>query len=210
MIAGYQFLLGGTSEQRHKGQRLFVLTTGTIIGGLLQYVTNMQWTIACSAVCIVIYIVTVHEDMNFRDQLSGLNTRSRFEIYLSERFGHLRKNPRSYLLLSISTVLRTSMTTMVIYGVDEFVIFYSVRSEKMVKDLIEKFTAIFDILPRINSWDSGVTEECLSDLNQKRSSVFSPDGQCPARFIVGFYHIRRPLNIFCLQTGIHPTVKTVG
>ena len=41
----------------------------------------------------------------------------------------------------------------------------------------------FDILPRINSWDFRVTEECLSDLNQKRSSIFSPDGQCPARFI---------------------------
>ncbi len=98
LIAGYQFLLGDTSEQRHKGQHLLMFTTGTIMGGLLQYFTNMQWTIACSTVCIVFYIVTVHEDMIFRDQLSGLNTRSRFEIYLSERFEHLHKNPRSYLL----------------------------------------------------------------------------------------------------------------
>jgi diguanylate cyclase (GGDEF)-like protein len=98
IVVGYQYLLGESAEQRHKGQVLFIFTTGTIMGGAMQYVTNMQWTLACSTVCIVFYIVTVHEDMIFRDHLSGLNTRSRFKRYLSEHFEQLRALPESYML----------------------------------------------------------------------------------------------------------------
>ena len=98
IIAGYQYLLGESSEQRHKGQVLFIFTSGTILGGAMQYVTNMQWTLACSTVCIVFYIVTVHEDMIFRDHLSGLNTRARLMRYLGERFPQLKASPDAYLL----------------------------------------------------------------------------------------------------------------
>ncbi len=98
LIAGYQYILGESSEQRHKGQILFILTSGTIMGGAMQYVTNMQWTLACSTVCVVFYIVTVHEDMISRDHLSGLNTRSRLMRYLRDNFQQLRASQDAYVL----------------------------------------------------------------------------------------------------------------
>lgn len=98
MCVFYEYLISDSLENRRSSLILSVFTLGAISGGIMQYLTNMQWVISCSTVCVVFYIVTMHEDLVSRDVLSGLNNRSRFSRYLNERYEQLCRGGDAWLL----------------------------------------------------------------------------------------------------------------
>lgn len=123
------------------------------------------------AIGLFFILVTFQQRRSSLDHLTGLNNRNELRRYMKKVYeqspqllkdsyiifadiDHFKSINDTYghsagdrALVRFSQMLTEAVSTckncfLCRYGGDEFVIFYSVKSEKMVKDLIEKFTTI--------------------------------------------------------------------